>query len=501
MRLVYITLGWVIGLTLSAQFPQIESVVWGIAFVTSVVLALILFRRSRTLRWLGIILLATMLGGLRQSIVPQSSDVAQYNGNNGTIEGIVVDEPDIRDDRIQLRVATESIFTNSDTFTTNGQVLVETFILTDVKYGDHIRATGSLIMPAEWDTFSYADYLGRQGVFTIMPYAGVEVLESGYGNSFLASLLELKQTIQQQIAQALPEPQAGLLMGILLGNERGISPELADDFSRVGASHVVAISGFNMVIVSSIVMRFFEQVFRERKVLAVVTGIIVIAVYTILVGANIAVVRAALMSILLVVSGLFNRNTYVPASLALVTLSLSIFSPSVIQDVGFQLSFLAVLGLALFADPLSIRFRRFLERWLPEGQANVIHAFLNEPLIVSIAAQITTLPLIILYFGRLSILALPVNVLIVPVQSILLILAMIAVVVSFISPLIGGLLYWMDMVFLSWTIGIVRTFARFDFADLAFNIDGRLIQVFYIFLFGGAIMSATRPTWWIRLDN
>lgn len=334
-----------------------------------------------------------------------------------------------------------------------------------------------------------------------MPYAGVEVIESGFGNPAYSAILTVKHAVQQQIALALPEPQAGLLTGILLGNERGIAPDLTDDFSRVGASHIIAISGFNMVIVSSIIMRIFEQIFRKRKLPAILAGIIVIAVYTIFVGANVAVIRAAFMSVMLVISRALDRNTYVPASLALVTLVLSIFTPSVIQDVGFQLSFLAVLGLALFADPLSRWFLSLLERGLPSSTANLIHTFLNEPLIISLAAQIATLPLIILYFGRLSLVSLPVNILIVPVQTILLVVGMIAVAVSFVSPLIGSVIYWIDMVFLSWSIGIVRVFARPDFADVAIGIDGRIIQAFYVMLFGGAIMSATRPTWWINLEK
>lgn len=500
MRLVYITIAWVTGLTLANWFPVLEPIMWGMAVTLSAILIAVGFRNHR-LRWIGIVLTALMLGGLRHSLVPKTSDIARYNGGTGTIEGIVIDESDIRDDRIQLRVEAESIFTNSDTYGTQGQVLVEAVRLTDVTYGDRIRATGALITPAEWDTFSYADYLGRQGVFTVMPYAGVEVLESGYGSPFLASLIDLKLTVQRQISLALPEPQAGLLTGILLGNERGISPELADDFSRVGASHIIAISGFNMVIVSAIVMRFFESIFRDRKAPAILAGVIVIAVYTIFVGANLAVVRAAMMSSLLVIAQAFDRKTYVPASLAFVTLLLSIAIPSVIQDVGFQLSFLAVFGLSTFADPMSQWFRSLLERGLPSSTANLIHTFLNEPLIVSLAAQIATLPLIVLYFGRFSIVSLVVNVLIVPMQTILLVLGMVAVGVTFLSPAIGSILYWIDMFFLSWSIEVVRRFAQLPFADAALNIDSRLIQALYVSLFGGAIMSAIRPPWWIRLVN
>lgn len=162
MRLVYIALSWVIGLTIANWFPQLEADIWAVASLLTVVLAILLIR-YRQMRWIGVLLFVLMLGGFRQALVPQTSDVAQYNGNTGTIEGVIIDEPDIRDDRIQLQVKVHSIFTSNDTFETSGQILVETFVQTDVQYGDFIRATGALITPAEWDTFSYADYLGRQG--------------------------------------------------------------------------------------------------------------------------------------------------------------------------------------------------------------------------------------------------------------------------------------------------------------------------------------------------
>ena len=172
-----------------------------------------------------------------------------------------------------------------------------------------------------------------------------------------------------------------------------------------------------MVIVSGIVVRVLSSLFRRNKTVVTLNALSVIAVYSLFVGASPGILRAALMSGLLVVGSQLNRRTFVPTSLALAVVLLSLGDPSVLLDIGFQLSFLAVLGLSLFVDPLSARFRRLLENLLPARAAAVLHSFLNEPLIVTIAAQITTLPLIILYFGRLSLVALPVNLLIVPVQA------------------------------------------------------------------------------------
>ena len=364
-----------------------------------------------------------------------------------------------------------------------------------------MRASGALATPASGDTFSYADYLGRRGVFTIVRNAGLQVISKGHGDAVYAGLLELKGIVRSEIARALPEPQAGLLTGILLGDESGLSPKLKEDFSRVGASHVIAISGFNMVIVSAIVIRVLSGLFGGRSATVTVGAVAIIVVYSLFVGASPGILRAALMSSLLVIGKQLNRRTFVPTSLAFATLLLSIVDPNVLLDIGFQLSFCAVLGLGLFADPLSERFAALLDRWLPAQLATPVHSFLNEPLIVSVAAQAATLPLIILYFGRLSLVALPVNLLIVPVQSAVLLLGLAAVVISVFAPALGLLFFWADMISLSWTISVVRVFARLEFADVAFIVDGRLIQCFYVVLIGGAMLHAARPPFWQRFEQ
>lgn len=256
-----------------------------------------------------------------------------------------------------------------------------------------------------------------------------------------------------------------------------------------------------MVVISAIVMRVAGNFLGERKTSTALLAIAFIFTYSILVGATGGILRAALMSSLLVIGNNLKRKTFVPASLAFATLLLSFLDPSVLLDIGFQLSFCAVLGLGLFADPLSSRLQRVLESLLPSRSANRIHGLLNEPLIVSLAAQISTLPLIILYFGRLSLVALPVNLLIVPVQSAILVLALLAVAASFLVPVVGTTLYWAVLVFLSWSIAVVRSFARLEFADIALEFDGRLIQIYYLLLIGGAIVAAARPPLLTRIAS
>jgi competence protein ComEC len=331
-----------------------------------------------------------------------------------------------------------------------------------------------------------------------MPDASVEVKGSGEGNALLQMLLAFKDSARQFISRSLPEPSAGLLTGILLGDARGLSPEVSDAFSVVGASHIIAISGFNMAVLSGVVMGLLER-FRVRPRLAAFIGLMVILIYTILVGASASVVRAAIMSSMLVIGALIKRKSYVPTSLAFVAVMLSLQNPTVLWDVGFQLSLFATLGLALFANPLTAYFNNLLLRLFPRKTAQRVGDFLTEPLIVSIAAQSLSLPLIILYFGTVSVVSLAVNLLVIPVQSVLMVLGLAATLLAFVLFPVAQLLFWLDMLLLGWTLGVVRAFARLPFAQIDVQVDPRLIALFYVIVVGGALMVATKPTWPTRV--
>lgn len=500
MRLIVIAVAWVLGISLARALPEVAALHW-IGALVACALGLAVSRPRRAPGKLLFLLLILAAGGARQAVLPRTSDIASHNGFSGTVTGVVVDEPRFREDRVQLRLDAQTVFVNSRTVSTSGLVLVVADRGHAIENGDLVQATGAMAMVATGDTFSYADYLGRRGVYTIMRNAGLEVVSKGQGDPVFGRLLELKEIVRRVIAQALPEPQAGLLTGILLGDESGLSPQLKDDFERVGASHIIAISGFNMVIVSAIVIRVLSSLFAEKSAAVTISAVAVIAVYSLFVGASPSILRAALMSSLLIIGKQMKRRTFVPASLAFATLLLSILDPNVLLDIGFQLSFLAVLGLGLFADPLSERLAALLDRHLPAKLATPLHSLLNEPLIVSVAAQVSTLPLIIFYFGRLSLAALPVNMLIMPAQSAVLLLGLAAVLISVFAPALGLLFFWADMLFLSWTIAVVRAFALLEFADLAIDLDGRIIQGFYILLIGGAMLHAARPPLWQRIGQ
>ncbi|MBC8098802.1 MAG: ComEC/Rec2 family competence protein [Armatimonadetes bacterium] len=495
MRLVYLTLSWTLGILLAGSMLPLTPSAW---LILAVSFSVVLFalRHQPEYRFAVLLLLMGALGGLRMALHPATSPVTAFNNTGGlTIEGVISAAPDVRDDRTLLRLDAATVIRGGEVFTSSGTVLVQAPRLTAVAYGERVRTTGTLITPAEYDTFSYADYLARGGVFSIMPNAIVESVSAAPSEGFYTTLTTLRLRAAEQIAAYLPEPQAGLLTGILLGNERGIAVEVAEAFSIVGASHVIAISGFNMAVLGELFAGFFQRVLRRRW-LAGIAALLVIAIYTLFVGANASVVRAAVMSGLVIIAGLLRRRTYLPASLAFAALLMSIQNPTVLSDLSFQFSFFATLGLALFADPLQTRFDALLTRWYGEVTAVRLSGILGEPLVVTVAALAFTLPLTVAYFGRVSLLVLPVNLLIVPIQVFILFTGGLATLLAFVVPALAQIAFWICLAPLSWTIEVVRAFARLPLAQLSFTLDPRLMYAGLGLIIGGAMMQAAQPPWW-----
>src|SRR5215207_5933041 len=366
MRLILLVLGWTAGILFAASLPQRSPALW---LILSVLCLLIFFLwRHLPIRFALLIPVAFSLGALRLSLAPANSPIAALNNTGGlTIEGVVTAPPEQRDTGTRLRLAADTVTQAGQTRATDGLVLVEAG-RTNAAYGDRIRATGLLITPGEADTFSYADYLARTGIFSILTNASVEVASGGSGSPISRTLIDLRSRAYDAISGALPEPQAGLLAGILLGDERGISPEVEDAFAATGTAHIIAISGFNMVIVGETIRRVLSAL-KVRPNLAAALAIAIVIVYAVFVGGSATVTRAALMTILLIVAERLRRKTYVPTSLAFAALLVTLENPLTLWDIGFQLSFAATLGLALFATPVSHALEAGFGRVLPASAA------------------------------------------------------------------------------------------------------------------------------------
>ena len=255
------------------------------------------------------------------------------------------------------------------------------------------------------------------------------------------------------------------------------------DFNAVSATHVIAISGANMVILAGLIQGIARRFLDDRSTIIVtIAGLVV---YTVFVGGDAAVIRAAIMAILALVAMRLGRQTYGLASLSFAALLMTALNPLTLWDVGFQLSFFATLGLILYVDPMENALETWLAHRMSEDSAREIVGMSSEALIVTIAATLTTTPIMAFHFGRFSPLALIVNLLIVPVQAYIMVLGGLSVFLAMIWFPLGQVVAWAAWVPLAWTVSVVRLFATLPAANLDVAISGEAVALAYALLLGG----------------
>lgn len=501
MTLLYLVVAWTTGILLAARTDTSISL-WLSLSVGALSLAFIARRnRSWRLAWLCIMLLS--LGAARYVWAdrPLPDQHVAYATGTGyvTLTGIVQQLPDIRDQHVNLHVAVETLRRDAISEPSQGLVLVQASRYGDYQYGDRVRVSGSLLTPPEFDDFSYRDYLARRGIHAMIPNAQVDVQGHDQGSPWYAAMYELKASAQRTIDRILPSPQAPLLSGILLGVETGISDDVREDFNRTGTSHVIAISGSNIIVVISILLGMLTPLLGIRRAsLVTVAGV---AGYTLFVGADAAVVRAAIMGAVSIIATQAGRQaysrrarvTYGLTALAFSVWLMTIRSPFVLWDVGFQLSVAATAGLVLFGGPFNAILEAGLRRLFANDTARQVTRWLSEPLTVSLAAQVTTTPLILLYFGRLSLLGLVANILIIPAQPYIMTLGGLATLAGLLWSSLGEIAAWLVWLPLTYTIEIVRAVSAYEIASIPVAVTSSQAWVIYSCLLGLALLIRLHP--------
>lgn len=365
--------------------------------------------------------------------------------------------------------------------------------------GDRVRATGLLGAPRPIGDLDYGEYLARSGISSLMRDASVEVIGHSESHTLGLALDELRAALTAAIARALPPPQAGLLTAILLGDESGITPAVADAFAVTGTAHLVAISGFNMLVVSTAVQAVLLRMRVPRR-WAALLSVGVIVLYTLLVGASPAVLRAALMSSLLVIGQSLHRRTFIASSLAFAVLLITAQNPQALWDVGFQLSFIAALGIALLAGPFARASDAAAQRLLPTPLRTPVQRYISPQLSTTLAAQLAVTPLIALVFGRVSLISPLVNLLVGPVQPALLLTGGAGALLALI-PAMPAVVFLPTFLFLSYTLTTIESFARLLWAEVAFYPGAGGVALFYGVFIAGGILMAARPPWLLRLGR
>jgi competence protein ComEC len=439
---------------------------------------------------LGLSILGLSLGWLR-------FDLAQHEANPGTLDfyndseervqivGIVTEDPDRRADHTKLTIAVSSLQLLTENNNTNvnndhdtsGNVLVKLARLPAYDYGDELRITGQLQTPFETAEFSYKDYLARYGVHSVMYYPRATRLSKNHGNFFFAALYAFKQNFEAKINQIFPEPQASFEAGLLTGSRRGIPDAILADFNETGLTHIIAISGYNIALVIAFAVGLFGQRVARRWQFPLVASLVI--TFTLFVGAGPSVVRAAITGLLAFYALTEGRQYHIGLAITATAAVMVAWTPAILlNDVSFQLSFAAVLGL-LFVAPV---FEKWAEK-IPNKFA------IRESLLMTMSAQVTAVPLIVFYFDRLSLVSPLANVLVAPAIPLAMLAGFLAVLVGWIFLPAGIILGFAAYGLLNYILWIAEKLAAVPLASVEVGFFGPvLVGVYYFVLVGWLIM-------------
>ncbi len=412
--------------------------------------------------------------------------VAWYNDRDYDIlvTGTLAEPPDERDNYTNLKLQVESVDTGLDSpLSASGLLLARVPPDEHYHYGERLRLRGKLLTPPENEEFSFRDYLARYGVHAYMPLAAVTRLPGEGGNPILARIYAFKERALTDLYEIFPDPEASLMAGILLGVDNGIPADLQQAFKNTGMAHIIAISGFNIAIIAGIFIFLFSRLLGQRwGAVAAIAGIIL---YTILVGASPSVLRAAIMGTLSIFALQIGRRQAGLNTLGFVAALMALWNPLLLWDIGFQLSFAATLGLILFGGSLEDLTVRLTSRFLPAEKAKKVVAPLAEFFLLTLAAQVTTLPIMAYHFGQISLIALVANPFVLPVQPGLMITGGLALLASIISLPLGKLLALVALPFPAYTIRAVEWFNQFPHGVIVLgDLSMFWVILFYVALFG-----------------
>lgn len=281
-----------------------------------------------------------------------------------------------------------------------------------VAYGDEIRGSFRLRRPRRFDnpgSFDYPGYLATQGIalegWTREP---MEALGAARGSPALAALFRLRSLLLQRLDAALPPSEAALLKATVLGDRSGLTPEMNQAFLDSGTYHILAISGLNVSLLAGALFGLF-RLLRASPRLAAAGSMLLVTLYAALAGASPSVIRAAVMADTYLLAVVLDRQGDLLNSLALSALVLLWWNPRFLFDVGFQLTYLATLGIILVLPQSNRRLRG-----LPWPLRYPL-----ESVVITLAATAMTLPILASAFNRLAPVGVLANLPIVPLSGLI----------------------------------------------------------------------------------
>lgn len=395
------------------------------------------------------------------------------NNTKTTFVGKIVDEPDKRIDKQKIKVSAMQLLEpiNKKVY---GNTLATIALYPPYNYGDIVKVNCILTKPTKIEDFDYAKYLSKDNIYSLCYSANIELIEKNKGNIFIHQIYWLKNFLFKKVNSIWRDPVSSFVNSSLFGFEKLLPSDIDEDFRHTGLSHIVVVSGMHVAIIIVVFSKALYQIGINRKQSFVLLLLFLFA-FAILSGLSASIIRASIMGILVVFSK--NLERYIPNHLVLIysIIIMAIINPlSIFYDIGFQLSFLATMGL-IYISPILINRLKFIPQYFS----------LQEIISTSLSAIIMTLPISLYNFHTLPIFALLSNVIILPFITFDMTLFVFTIFISLINTSLAQYLGFASYVLTKILFWLIKTISGIKISVLNinnFNIFYMIICYFLIII-------------------
>lgn len=403
-----------------------------------------------------------------------------------TLSGIIIDEPDVRENNQKLTVQIKN-----DKFKV--KILLSVPLNEEYKYGDKIKFLGTLKKPENFITdqgkeFDYINYLRKDGIFYLVSYPKIDVVSHQNGNFIKSTLFYVKEKFLSKMNLVIRKPESLLMGGLILGEKSAFDESLRQSFVDTGTIHIVALSGYNVTIVAEWIMKIFS--FGSSITggsylspnIGIGVGIFSILLFVLMTGGASTALRAGIMASLALFARAVGRNYDVGRALVLAGVAMILVNPFILAfDVSFQLSFIATVAVIFFAP----RIERYFMWVTPKFE-------LRDIVSVTCAAYIFVLPFILYKMGNLSLVALPANILILPIIPLTMLFGFLTGFTGIIGYLFSIPFGFISYLMLHYELAVIAFFSHLPFAalsipDFPFILTILIYVYFFYRLFGRSI--------------
>ena len=309
----------------------------------------------------------------------------------------------------------------------------------NLEYGDKIFITGEFQEPQGMRNeggFNYKEYLKSLNIYGSVKAKNIKVIEQNKGNIFMNFTYKISDEIKENIEEFMGEKYSGLLIGLLLGDSSKIDENMEENFKITSLTHILAVSGAQ---VSYIIVAMYSLL--KRKIGIQKTRVVIIAsliFYTALTGFSPSIVRAGIMGIILMISGLVFRKNDIINSIAISLFFMLVYNPFLLENVGLQLSYLGTIGIIGFNKTIililkNIQIRNRKWKYKINRKLILLISKIKEILAVTMSASLAVVPVMIYHFNLFGTYFLITNLLASIIIGPITLLGTLLVIISFIS--------------------------------------------------------------------